>query len=275
VVTEAMQRVTVDGIELALWDIGSGDPVLFIHGGTGDECLAAIQEPALTKSFRVIHFQRAGYALSRGKPGPATIQEMAAQARSVVDHLGIQKMHVEGLSLGATIALQYAHDHPETVQSLAILDPGLPQVMGKYPDLLAVMGNLGERYASSDREAVMHGFLAEFGGPNYDEELSRHLPEGWRERLNFELDVLMQNDAPASNHWEFTSDNARRITCPVLNVTGERSRPYFHEIHELLKEWFPQAESVVLPDSSHFMLEMNPKGSAEVMADFFRKHPIG
>jgi pimeloyl-ACP methyl ester carboxylesterase len=78
-VVDSMQRVTVDGAELALWDIGSGDPVLFIHGGSGDECLAVIQEPVLTENFRVIHFQRPGYAISGGDSGLSTVSAMAAQ----------------------------------------------------------------------------------------------------------------------------------------------------------------------------------------------------
>ena len=273
-VVDSLQRVTVDGAEMALWDIGAGDPVLLLHGGSGDECLAVIQEPALTDNFRVIHFQRAGYAISRGDPGPSTIQEMAAQVRAIMQQLGIERAHIEGLSLGGTIALQYAHDYPETVQSLALLEPGIPGVLGKYPDLLAVMGNVGQLYEVGDREGAMHGFLAELAGSNYDEELSRYLPEGWRERVNYELDVLMQNDSPASNQWEFTRDDAARITCPVLNVTGERSRPYFTETHELMKEWFPQAENVVIPDTGHFMLETNPARCAEELARFFSKYPI-
>jgi pimeloyl-ACP methyl ester carboxylesterase len=273
-VLDSMQRVTVDGAELALWDTGSGDPVLFLHGGSGDECLAVIQEPALTENFRLVHFQRTGYAISGGDPGPSTIEGIAAQAKRVVDHLGIESMHVEGLSLGGTIALQYAHDYPESVQSLALLEPGLPEIFGQYPELVDVVGNVGALYQENDRAGALHVFLAEFAGPNYDAELSACLPPGWRERLMDELDVIFQNDSPAMNSWEFTKVHAARITCPVLNVTGERSRPYFREIHELMKEWFPQAESVVLPDSTHFMLDMNPKGSAEVLAEFFGKHPI-
>ncbi|TVR76878.1 MAG: alpha/beta hydrolase [Sphaerobacteraceae bacterium] len=273
-VVDSMQRVIVDGAQLALWDIGAGDPILFLHGGSGDECLAVIQEPALTENFRLIHFQRAGYAISGGKPGPSTIDGIAAQAKKVVDQLGIERMHVEGLSLGGAIALQYAHDYPERVQSLALLEPGIPHILGKYPDVVDALGVVEARYQENDRAGAVDAFLMELAGPNYKAELSAHLPPGWRERLMEELDVVFQNDSPAMNSWEFTVEHAARITCPVLNVTGERSRPYFHEIHELMKEWFPQAENVVLPDSTHFMLEMNPTGSARVLGEFFSKNPI-
>ena len=273
-VVDSMQRVTIDGAQLALWDVGAGDPILFLHGGSGDECLAVIQEPALTENFRLIHFQRAGYAISGGNPGPSTIEGIAAQAKKVVDQLGIERMHVGGLSLGGAIALQYAHDYPESVQSLALLEPGIPHILGKYPDVVDALGVVETRYQENDRAGAVHAFLAELAGPNYAAELSPSLPPGWRERLMDELDVILENDSPAMNSWEFTAEHAARIACPVLNVTGERSRPYFHETHELMKDWFPQAENVVLPDSTHFMLEMNPTGSARVLGEFFSKNPI-
>lgn len=43
----AMELTPVDGIDLELYDRGSGEPVVFVHGGSTDECSAVLQEPAL------------------------------------------------------------------------------------------------------------------------------------------------------------------------------------------------------------------------------------
>jgi pimeloyl-ACP methyl ester carboxylesterase len=273
-VVGSMQRITVDGAELAFWDIGAGDPVLFIHGGSGDECLAIIQQPELTQKFRIIHFQRPGYALSEGNPGQVTVESMVSQYKKVLDHLGIERVNVEGLSLGGSLALQFAMDYPGSVNALALLEPAIPSVFGKYPDFEKVMGEVGEHYGSGDREAAIHVMAAELAGPEYQDDLSRHLPAGWQERWKDELDVLMTQEIVAMNQWSFGPEDAARITCPVLNLTGERTRPYFKEIHETIKQWMPHAENVVLPDTTHFMLEMNPKGCAEALCSFFAQHPI-
>lgn len=274
-VVSSIQRVTVDGAEMALWDIGSGDPVVFIHGGSGDECLAVIQEPVLIEHFRVIHFQRPGYALSGPATGEVTIKDLAAQVRKVMDHLGIDRANVEGLSLGGAIALQYAHDYPETVNALALIEPGIPSVFGKYSSITDALGTVGERYQAGDRDGAAKAFLDELAGPDFETRISPSVPEGWRERFKSELDVVLQYEAPAMNQWSFDQAAAERITCPVLNVTGSRSQPYFREIHELLNEWFPHAENVVIPEVNHYMLDTNPRECAAVLAQFFSKYPIG
>jgi pimeloyl-ACP methyl ester carboxylesterase len=192
----------------------------------------------------------------------------------VMRHLGIDRAHFQGLSLGGSIALQYAHDYPDTVQSLAVMEPGILEVFGTYPDVMKIMGNVGELYMSGDRDGALKAFLEELIGPDFDEELSRHLPEGWYARTRSELDVLFQHENPMLENWEFNEEHAKQITCPVLNVTGELSRPYFKDVHELMKEWFPQAENAVVPDTGHFMLETNPRACADILSTFFRKYPL-
>jgi 3-oxoadipate enol-lactonase len=76
----------------------------------------------------------------------------------------------------------------------------------------------------------------------------------------------------AGEPWAFTPEDAARIKQPVLNVVGVDTRPYFREAHETIREWIPQAENFELPNANHCMLQMNPRGAAERLADFFSRH---
>jgi hypothetical protein len=59
-----MELTEINGVELELWDRGSGEPVVFVHGSMGDECAAVLVEPALANRFRGIHYHRCGYGKS-------------------------------------------------------------------------------------------------------------------------------------------------------------------------------------------------------------------
>jgi pimeloyl-ACP methyl ester carboxylesterase len=59
---------------------------------------------------------------------------------------------------------------------------------------------------------------------------------------------------------------------------GARSReldPIWGERHQLLLEWLPNVESFVLPDATHLLQIENPRGTAEGLASFFARHPLG
>ena len=72
-----------------------------------------------------------------------------------------------------------------------------------------------------------------------------------------------RDDLPALQQWQFTHEDAARITQPVLNLSGTNTKTYFKEIHETVRTWLPHAEHSELADATHAMLQTNPKGAAE------------
>ena len=61
---QEFQIAEINGAELEIWDKGSGEPVVFVHGGMGDECAAVLAEPALANKYRLIHYHRRGFGKS-------------------------------------------------------------------------------------------------------------------------------------------------------------------------------------------------------------------
>jgi len=69
----------------------------------------------------------------------------------------------------------------------------------------------------------------------------------------------------------------RRITQPVLAVTGAKSQEVDHiweERQALLLAWLPNVEPFVLSDAAHLLQVQNPRGMAEGLAAFFARHPL-
>jgi pimeloyl-ACP methyl ester carboxylesterase len=60
---------------------------------------------------------------------------------------------------------------------------------------------------------------------------------------------------------------------PFLIVTAASTGTHVGAAYGALRSWVPHAENVELPGATHCMLQSNPKGAAELLANFFARHP--
>jgi pimeloyl-ACP methyl ester carboxylesterase len=271
---QAMQGTEINGVELEIWDRGSGEPVVFVHGAMGDECAAVLAEPALANHFRLIHYHRRGYGNSEGSEAPVSIPQQVADCRAVLQHLGVERAHCVGQSYGGVILLQMALDFPDAVHSLALLEPALPSVLGNSQAFSELVVKAAAIYSSGHKADAIETFAQELGGVDFRAVFDQTLPPGNFERWVADADTIFQSDLPALQPWQFTREDAARIRQPVLNLRGAKTTPYFREIHETVRTWLPHAETSELPDATHAMLQTNPKGAAERLVSFFSRHPM-
>lgn len=115
-----------DGLDLVYIDEGEGEPILLVHGFASNmevNWIGTGWVQALTRAGRrVIAFDNRGHGKS-GKvydPGFYTVPAMAADARRLLDHLGVPRADVMGYSMGARIGAVLALESPERVRSLIL-----------------------------------------------------------------------------------------------------------------------------------------------------------
>jgi pimeloyl-ACP methyl ester carboxylesterase len=269
-----MHPAEINGVTLDVLDRGSGEPVVFVHSVMGDECAAVLVEPALASQFRVVHYHRRGYGNSERPKAPVSLRQQAADCRAVMQYLDIERAHCVGQSYGGAVLLQMALDLPDAVHSLALLEPGLPSVLGNSQAFTAMVGKQVALYSAGDKAGAIETLAEEVGGADFHAVFDRTLPPGHFERWVAEADTMYQYDLPALQQWQFTREDAARITQPVLNLTGANTKPYFREVYETLGTWLPHAENAELADATHCMLQTNPKGVAGRLVSFFSRHPM-
>jgi pimeloyl-ACP methyl ester carboxylesterase len=114
-----MSLLARDGYQLHWEDTGSGSPVLLIMGAVYSSAMWYPALPALSAQHRLISFDNRGTGGSTFS-GPASIEEMAADALAVLDAAGLETAHVYGISLGGVLALELALAAPERVRSLVL-----------------------------------------------------------------------------------------------------------------------------------------------------------
>lgn len=188
---EIANSLQAAGITTNYHDVGSGDPVLLIHGsGPGVSAWAnwRLTLPALSQKFRVIAPDMAGFGFSeRPANYPYNMENWVAQAVGVLDALAIPKTSVVGNSFGGALALALAIRHPERVNKLVLMGSvgvpfkiteGLDRVWGYEPSL-ATMKSLLDIFAYS--RALVTDELAELRyqasiRPGFQESFSAMFP---------------------------------------------------------------------------------------------------
>ena len=270
-----MDRALIDDITLEYDDTGAGEPVVCIHGAfVADTFRPLLSEPALASRYRLITYHRRGYVGSRAVAGAASLEVQASDCRRLLSHLGVERAHVVGHSIGGAIALRLALDTPQLVHTLTLLEPAL--VIGEsaasYRQELAASV---AQYRDAAAEAAVDQFLR-LRWPEYREALPPVLPGAFAQAVK-DAATCFAADIPAVLDWQFGEAPARGIEQPVLVVRGElspRLHPRYIETYCLLLDWLPSAEGFVLPGSTHFEPVESPHALAEALAGFFALHPL-
>lgn len=280
------ERAEVRGIELEYQERGSGEPVVLIHGGLlADENTPLLGEPALTDKYRVINYHRRGFAGSTRPDGKAQISDQVADCIALLEHLGVEKTHVVGHSLGGTIAIQVALDAPQLVHDLALMEPALMAAVAKtqaspeeakasQQQFMEGMRKVQEIYETGDRRGALVAFLETRAGQAFRGVLDWLTTTGEFDQAVKDADTFLQVEMPAAYAWEFTPEIAKRLTQPVLSILGSHSPERARKVHEIVAKWVPQTETVVLPEAEHALPLMDPPGIARVIADWLARHPL-
>ncbi len=118
-----MPFIKSNGINLHYQERGSGEPLLLIMGITADHSVWEPHVSVWEKSFRCILPDNRGVGLTDKPSGDYITAEMADDLSGLLDHLGLEKVRVVGVSMGGAIALQLALRHPDRVSSMVLMCP--------------------------------------------------------------------------------------------------------------------------------------------------------
>lgn len=202
---EIGKTIDVAGIATNYHDVGSGEPVLLIHGsGPGVSAWAnwRLTIPALATRYRVIAPDILGFGYTERPEGVRyEAESWLNHLVGLLDALGLDKVSVVGNSFGGALALRFATRYPHRVQRLVLmgsvgvlfpLTPGLDAVWGYEPSVPAMRhlldvfaydpryatDELAElRYKASARPGVHAAYAAMFPAPRQDGITAMAVPE--------------------------------------------------------------------------------------------------
>jgi pimeloyl-ACP methyl ester carboxylesterase len=171
------------GTRLYTRQIGSGHPVVFLHGGLADHRAAELVAGPLSTAYRVIlpDLRGSGRSLYSAE---LSWQALADDLSALLDHLGIQSAAIGGSSMGSGVALRFALSHPGRVLGLILMSPVYP---GNDRGLSQAQTAAMQAIGAAGQTALEHGVQALI-------PLYARLPEPIRERA-----IAMLRDFDASS----------------------------------------------------------------------------
>lgn len=126
---------TVTGCRIRMMRKGQGEPLLFLHGASGAQRWLPFME-SLAQSHDVIVPEHPGFGASDMPEWLDNVADLAHFYRDLMDHLGLDKVHLVGTSLGGWIAAELATCSCEKLKSLTLVAPAGLSVPGvRRPDM--------------------------------------------------------------------------------------------------------------------------------------------
>jgi 3-oxoadipate enol-lactonase len=255
-----------DGVRLHYESLGrrSATPVLMIQGLGADKHLWDLQRYVLATRYRVIAHDNRGAGRSDKPFGAYSLEQMAADAISVLDHAGIETAHVVGASMGGAISQVLAIMHPQRIRSLSLVCTSCSNHQWRR-DLLASWADVAQDKGMGAMTAQAARWVI---GPR---SLRRMWPAfGWlgpiatsRPSHGFTAQVRAILDAD-----DTLRDHLASINVPTAVIVGNQDVLTPRGDSEELADLIPTAELSVLSGAAHGLMIEHATTFNRVLADF-------
>lgn len=241
----------VNGLHMYYELHGAGSPLVLLHGGmlTIDLNFAGLI-PTLATRHQVIAVELQGHGRTADIQRAITPTALAGDVVALLDHLGIERAHVLGHSMGGAVTLELAVAHPDRVRSVVPISASV-RPDGMHEDLTDPA-----KQATSTRMPTQQDFM-EFREAYL--RLSPH-PEHFDEFL-----AALSSSNADLHGW--TDEQLASITAPTLLVQGDHD---FVTIEHagLMQHLIPGAHLAVLPRTTHMAVTRRADLLLPILADF-------
>ncbi|MVF11316.1 alpha/beta hydrolase [Ketobacter sp. MCCC 1A13808] len=287
--------VNVDGRSLWSESVGSdgADTILLVAGANAPALMWPNDFVALlvSKGYRVIRYDHRDTGRStfiEFDDAPYTVEDLSSDAVSILDAWGVDKAHVVGLSIGATLGQVLALDHPDRLHSLTLM-------CGAALDVDFV-GNIGRAFSGEsspdglplpDREVLEALSARATPSKSMEEELDRRVKE-WAllsgEKLELDASDFRLREQRCIDHagtWAQPGNHAmatpvplsrgvelRKVSVPALVIQGSEDplNPPPHGKH--IADLLPNGHLVEMDGLGHCL----PKALFPRIADEIAHH---
>jgi pimeloyl-ACP methyl ester carboxylesterase len=265
-------RAKVGSVELVYETIGDpSDAPLLMVMGLGMQLIhwdRELCELLAERGFHVIRFDNRDTGLSTKIRGPVpnvmrlmagmpaqvpyVLRDMAGDTFGLLDHLGIERAHVVGASMGGMIGQTLAIERPERVLSLASIMSTTGDRRAGMPKLR--VWSLMMRRAPQERDAYVRYFVKVFrmiGSPAYriDEERSRELAAATYDRSHYPAGTARQLAAILASGSRTAA--LRQLDVPTVVIHGESDPLVPLRAGLATARAIPGAELITIPGMGH------------------------
>ena len=263
---EHMTTLGLDGVDLSYTDLGSGDPLLLVHGTGAYSAIWGEAPGQLAGSHRVIVYDRRGFGASQGELAHHPHQH-TLDAAALLEHLGAVPAVVVGWSGGGPIALDLAATRPELVDSLVLIEPAVSLILAPSAGIVRMSAQMQFRTTDPAGRTRRRSHDVSLGQlVHHRRQRIRPAPArraggdaGAFPLDGVEIDLLMR---------PFPSTKAlSTIGCPVTCLQGSLSDPVFPRAIRRLQRRLPQTKVVHIEGGAHMLHRDRPDEWVQAVLD--------
>jgi pimeloyl-ACP methyl ester carboxylesterase len=267
-----MPHARVNGVNLFYEETGQGVPLVFVHEFAGDYASWHLQVRFFSRRYRTIAYNARGYPPSDVPDDPrAYSQDQAVDdIVGVLDHLGIAKAHVCGLSMGGYASLHFGLRYPQRALSITVAGAGYGSVAAERERFRKDSEEVARRFEADGMAKVAEFYTK---GPTRVQFMDKD-PRGWKEFYDQFAAHSAKGHALTMRGVQMSRPSIyeleaglEKLEVPTLIVTGDEDDPCL-EPGIFMKRKIRAAALVVLPRSGHTINLEEPEAFNRALLDF-------
>jgi pimeloyl-ACP methyl ester carboxylesterase len=259
---------TTDGVRIYYEEHGRGRPVALAYGIGGNAGMWQPNVADLGRRCRLVLWEPRGHARSDSPEDPAkvTFAHWVLDVRDLLDHLGIERAVVGGLSLGGGIATRFTLAHPARVSGLIVVDSSSAAGLPLSPDSLVMRARSIKITLESGMDAMAEFAIA--SNPNVSGRLK--LDPAARAEVFAMYRMLTPvgyaNALRALLGMDYITDRLPEIAVPTLLVCGDED-PSLGPMR-VIERQIKNARFVLLSPAGHFANRDQPEAFNRAVNEF-------
>jgi pimeloyl-ACP methyl ester carboxylesterase len=271
----ASRTAEIDGARLHYLTAGHGMPLILLHGYAETSLMWRPIIPALAGRFTVIAPDLPGIGDSDIPADGLDMKSAAIRIHDLAKSLGVQKAEVVGHDIGLMVAYAYAAQFPAEVTKLVLMDAFLPGVPG-WEAVYNSPHIWHFRFNGPTPEALVQGrerTYFDYFWNDFAADKNHSIPEAARQayaaayarpgRLHAGWAYFVSFLQAAK---DFAELSQTRLTMPVLTIGGDKANG--EVLGQQASLVATDVTVVVLKNSGHWVMEEQPKETAEALQKF-------
>lgn len=261
-----VNMIEVEGHSIAYERQGNGPPLLLLHGWPSNSREWRAQIAGLADEFQVVAWNAPGAGPSSDPPEDFGLPDWAEVLAAFVQALGLQRVHVCGLSWGGGLALQLYRRHPTLISSLILVGAyagwagSLPAAAAE--ERLRLMERNAELPPAGWAPALIRTLVADDTPAEITDELASIIDELHPVATRTALRAFAEADL---------RDVLPQVDVPTLIVNGERDARAPRSVWEPLHSAIPGSDVVLIPDVGHMVDVEAPNRLNDEIRAFLRR----
>jgi pimeloyl-ACP methyl ester carboxylesterase len=267
--------IETNGTHLYYEKIGTGRPLVLLHGGYMDRRLWDDQFVSFSEQYQVIRYDLRGFGKSAL---PQRLYSDRQDLYELLRSLGIQKACLLGLSIGGMISVDFALEWPDMVEALILVGTplfGYPSTLLFSEQQLREEKELMAPFESAKQEGNISALVdAIMAHPTQ----APHLPDSTarqrqRENLSESSFAWLLNPAPKEELTPPAYEQLTDIHIPTLIIVGANDHVQYHKGADTYEQDIPSARRVTIPEAYHLPNMEKPEEFNQIVLEFLNGLP--